>query len=46
MFIDVNDVRFQFFVDTYKAADIKEQFSIKDCNFDGSTLPQHCKSEL
>ncbi|RVE52891.1 hypothetical protein evm_002548 [Chilo suppressalis] len=43
--IDVNDARFQLFVDTYKAADINEQFSIKVRNFDGSSLPP-CKSEL
>ncbi|KAK0174239.1 hypothetical protein PV327_011124, partial [Microctonus hyperodae] len=44
-YIDANNARFQLFVDTYKAADINEQFSIKVRNFDGSSLPP-CKSEL
>lgn len=42
---DVDDGRFQLFVNNYKASDINENFRKKIQNFDASSIPP-CKSEL
>ncbi|KAG5886388.1 hypothetical protein JTB14_033599 [Gonioctena quinquepunctata] len=42
---DVDDGRFQLFVNNYKASDINENFRKKNQIFDASSIPP-CKSEL
>nr|XP_046481744.1 uncharacterized protein LOC124218890 isoform X1 [Neodiprion pinetum] len=43
--IDVDDGRFQLFVNSYKAVDMNENFNKKVRSFDASLIPP-CKSEL
>ncbi|CAG9834603.1 unnamed protein product [Diabrotica balteata] len=43
--VDVDDGRYQLFVNNYKASDVNENFSKKISNFDASSIPP-CKSEL
>ncbi|XP_049303200.1 uncharacterized protein LOC125776214 [Bactrocera dorsalis] len=42
---DVDDSRFQLFVNSYKASDLNENFNKKVVNFDASSIPP-CKAEL
>lgn len=43
--IDVDDARYQLFVNNYKPSDVNENFNKKLLNFDASSIPP-CKSEL